>query len=70
MFQWLKRWRLRHFPKYRRLEGRFLRNSMADALIRQNPGKPERERWEIAVEENNNPIIGLVFLERRERIWE
>lgn len=58
----------RVFKKYRRLELRCLCYSDADKLIRATEHKLESERWEIAEEENRNPIVGVVWMERRERI--
>jgi len=60
----------RIFPMYRRLELKFVHWYEGDRLIRGNLGKPESEQWVIAEEENTNRVIGMVYLERRERIWE
>ena len=67
----LRRWYYGIFKRYRRLETRFASYSEADGLIRQNGGKPEREQWVLALpEEDNNRVIGRVFIARQERILE
>jgi len=53
---------------YKRLELKCLSYPEADKLIRANEGKPEREQWVIAKEEDMNKSIGMVWLERKERI--
>jgi len=42
----------------------------ADMKLKANAGKSERDQWRIANEENNNWIIDMVMMERRERITE
>lgn len=59
---------LRIFPRYRRLELRFVNYGEGDRLIRESAGRGEGEQWEIAKEEDQNTEYGMVFLERRERI--
>ena len=57
------------FPTYRRLELKFVNYSEGDKLIRQSAGKPESEKWVIAKpEEDRNRRLGMVYLERKERI--
>lgn len=59
----------RVFKKYRRLEIKCCTYATGDILIRQNVGKPECEQWVLAIpEEDRNRVIGVVYLERRERI--
>jgi hypothetical protein len=60
---------LRVFKRYRRLEFRSCTYAEADALIRENAFKSERDQWVIAREDDRNLLVGAcVFLERRERI--
>jgi hypothetical protein len=62
---------LKLFPVYRRLEFRAVDYREGDRLIRQSAGKPEKEKWVLAKEEDFNRAIGLiVMLERKERILE
>ena len=57
------------FKRYRRLEFRAVSYAEGDRLIRESVGKPEREQWVLAKEEDANRLVGLVvMLERRERI--
>lgn len=58
----------RIFKRYRRLEVRRCSYAEANQLIGDTERLPEPERWELAEEENHNPNIGIVWLERRERI--
>lgn len=58
------------FPKYQRLEVRFVTYNAADILIRANTGKPPEEQWVLAKEEDVNTIYGMVWIERRKRITE
>ena len=59
----------RVFKRYRRLELRVCTYEEASALLREQgiPGNPD-EGWRIAREEDRNHVIGVVYLERRERI--
>ena len=69
-FQWLRKLYFRVVPRYRRLEYRSFSYAEADRLIRENEGKPERDQWVLAEEEDWNRLAGVVVcLERRERIW-
>lgn len=57
--------------RYRRLEFKSCTYAEADRLIKATYDKPEADQWVIATEEDRNFIggmVGLVFLERRERI--
>lgn len=65
-----RRWRLKRFPEFRRLELRFVTYAAADELIRNNFAGPYEARWWIAKEEDRNPLLGMVFIERKERITE
>lgn len=58
------------FKFYRRLELKYIAYPEADELIRDNYGKPDEEKWILALEEDNNHMYGMVYLERRERITE
>ncbi len=58
------------FKCYRRLEFRCMTYAEADMKLKANAGKSERDQWRIANEENNNWIIDMVMMERRERITE
>ena len=64
----LRRLYYRVFKRYRRIEFRFVTYLEGDRLIRENDGRPERDQWQIAPEEDANRVLGMVFLERRERI--
>lgn len=66
----LRRLFFRLFPRYRRLELRCETWQTAASLMRGNARKPEREQWGIAREEDTNRVIGVVYIERRERITE
>jgi hypothetical protein len=59
----------RIFKRYRRLELRLCTYEEADALLRAQgiPGNPD-EGWRIAIEEGGSYVIGVVYMERRERI--
>lgn len=61
-------WPFKKRQKYRRIEIKFVRYAEADTLIRQNVGKPENEQWVLAREEDDNRLIGFVYIERREKI--
>lgn len=56
------------FKCYRRLELRIVTYAEGDKLLKESVGKPENEKWRIAREEDTNRVIGLVYLERKERI--
>jgi hypothetical protein len=56
------------FKRYRRLEAKCITWDEADTLLRKNEGKPESEQWVLAKEEDFNRTIGMVYLERKERI--
>ena len=61
----------RWFMRFRRLEIRCVTYQEGDRLIRDSVGKPEDQRWELALpEEDKNKVIGVVYLERRVRITE
>lgn len=64
----LKKWKLRRFPQYRRLEYRQVGYDEANELIKACADKPYEQQWHIAKEENTNRCFGIVCLERRERI--
>lgn len=64
----MKRLFYRLFKRYRRLELRCVTWVIGAQLIRESVGKPECEQWVIAKEEDTNRRMGLVYLERRERI--
>lgn len=67
----LRRLFFRFFPCYRRLDLRFVTYREADDLIRESHGKSESLQWIIASkEEDRNHMIGMVYIERRERITE
>lgn len=66
--QQIKKLYYKIFKCHRRLESRCVTYAEGDRLIRENKGKPECEQWQIAKEENTNRVIGVVYLERRERI--
>jgi hypothetical protein len=70
MLRFLRRLFYRCVPVYVRLELRCAAYSEAEALLSDNEGKPESERWTIAAEEDSNRALGLVWLERRVRITE
>lgn len=56
------------FKRYNRLELIFVSWEDADALIRQNENFTDTsQHWVIAKEEDDNKLIGFVFLERKER---
>lgn len=56
------------FKRYNRLELRFVNWKDGDDLIRQNANTTDTSKhWVIAKEEDDNKIIGFVFLERKER---
>jgi len=70
MIKKLKKMWLYFFKRYRRLEFKLCTYAEGDRLIRASAGKPEREQWIIAPEEDRNRAFGVVYLERRERITE
>lgn len=70
MIKMLRRFYYNIFKRYRQLENRCVTYAEGDKLIRQNGGKSERDQWQIAEEEDKNSVIGVVYLERRERILE
>lgn len=62
------KWLLRMFGVSNRIELRWVSYAEGDRLIRETASSPERDRWVIAKEEDTNPVIGMVYLERREKI--
>lgn len=66
----LRRLYYRLFKRYRRIELNCFTYSNADKLIRENEGKPEKDQWVIAREEDKNYFYGMVWLERKERIYQ
>lgn len=54
--------------RYRRLELKFVSYTEGDKMIRETYDKPESEKWVIAKEEDANKKLGMVYLERKERI--
>lgn len=71
LIQKIRRLYFKFFKRYRRLELKCCTYEEGDRLIRQNPGKPESEQWDLAIpEEDHNRAFGMVYLERRERVIE
>lgn len=68
--KFLRRFWFKVFPKFERLELRFLPYNEADQLIRESEGKPEDQQWVIAREEDGNTVAYMVYLERRRRVLE
>lgn len=66
----LRRLYFKIVPHYRRIELRFVPYGRANYLLSSSVGRPERSQWRLAKEEDYNRHIGLVALERRERIVE
>lgn len=66
----LRRLYFKLFKTYERLELKTFTYTEADALLKKNEGKPEEDQWHIAIEEDTNYNYGIVFLERKKRIWE
>lgn len=64
----LKKLYYKIFKRYRRLELKFVTYSEGDKLIRANERKAESDQWVLAKEEDTNHVIGMVYLERKERI--
>lgn len=64
----LKKLYYRLFPTYRILETIFVTYRVGNQLIEDTENSPEEERWVLAKEEDNNPIIGMVYLCRKVRI--
>jgi len=64
----LKKFYYRLFKTYRVLETKFVTYQEGDKMIRQTSGKPDKERWVLAKEEDTNHIIGMVYLCRKERV--
>jgi hypothetical protein len=60
----------RVFKKYRRIESRVFTYGDADLFLKSNDSKRECDKWHIAREEDTNTKPNLVYLERRERIYE
>lgn len=56
------------FKFYKRLELRYVTYAEGHKLLEESVGKPENEKWRIAKEEDTNRIVGMVYLERRQRI--
>lgn len=60
----------KYFPNYTVLETKCVTYAEGDKMIKESADKPESERWVLAKEEDTNPVIGLVYLCRKVRIWE
>jgi hypothetical protein len=60
----------RLFKRYKILEKKFVPYAEADQLIKCSSGKPEDQRWVLAKEEDTNKCYGMVYLCRKERIFE
>lgn len=58
------------FERYNVLETKFVTYAAADHMIKDTIDKPESERWVLAKEEDNNTVIGWVWLCRKVRITE
>lgn len=56
------------FKCYKRLELIFVTYQEADRLLKANDGKLEKDKWVLAKEEDANHVIGMAYLERKERI--
>ena len=67
----LRKLYLRLFPQYEILERKMLAYYEADRILRETAGKEESERWQLDTEkEDNNKIVGIVYLCRKKRITE
>lgn len=66
----LRRLYYRLFPTYKRLELKFCSYAEADELIKSNDARSFPFKWYLAKEEDTNHVIGMVYIERKERIWE
>ena len=65
----LRRLFYRVFKCYRRITVGCFTYAEGDRLIRESMGKSERERWQLAIpEEDRNSVFGVVWLEQKERI--
>lgn len=58
----------RVFKRYQRLAFQICTYAEADALIKATYNLPEPQQWHLATEEDHNCTVGVVFMERRERI--
>jgi hypothetical protein len=68
MYNKLKTIYYKFFQTYRVLETRFVSYAEGDKMIRETQDMPEPERWVLAKEEDENRVIGMVYLCRRIRI--
>lgn len=59
---------LKLFPTYKVLETKFVTYQEGDKMLRETHDKPEAEKWVLAKEEDNNHIIGMVYLCRKVRV--
>ena len=70
--KFIRKFFFRLIPRYRYLERDSFAYAAADRLIRQSEGKPESDQWQLDTKmEDRNRAVGLVvYLCRRQRIWE
>jgi hypothetical protein len=66
----IRRWFLKHFPKYEWSDERMTDYERADKMIRDTAHLPEHERWDVSPREDSNRIIGIVWIGKRKRITE
>lgn len=67
----LRRLWLRLVPKFETLETQVAPYRDADKLIRETAHDPDdTKRWHVSPLEDSNPILGIVYIERRKRITE
>lgn len=71
MIKRLRRWWYSMVPTYRTVEGRLTSYHEADNLIRSTVHMDDPNQWDIWPEqEDRNRQIGLVYIRRRQRIYE
>jgi hypothetical protein len=71
MIKQLRRLWLKWFPKYESLETMFVGYETADRMIRHSQGRPQDQQGVICSRlEDNNRVLGAVWIERRRRITE
>lgn len=58
------------FPTYKVLELQFVPYSKADDMLLETRRNPDEQKWVLAKEEDENPIMGMVYLCRKIRITE
>jgi len=64
----IKQFYYKIFPRYKVVETKFVTWDEGDKMIKETQNSPDNEKWVISEKEDENRIIGMVHLCRKERL--